>query len=123
VTTNRAAYTTTMEPPRWFSLPKGGVFPLDPWLLCTAIALVLTGFVMITSASMDVASERYKDAFFFSERHGLFIVISLIGSLVAFWIPPRFWEKYGPHLLFVGLFLLLIVLIPGIGHWDGQTQK
>jgi cell division protein FtsW len=123
VTTKRVTHTPLMEPPRWLSLPKGGVLPLDPWLLCTAVALVLTGFVMITSASMDVASERYKDAVFFSERHGLFILISLVGSLVAFWIPPRFWEKYGPHLLFVGLFLLVIVLIPGIGREVNGSRR
>ena len=35
-----------------------GVLPFDPWVLLCASALVLFGFVMISSASMDVALER-----------------------------------------------------------------
>lgn len=106
----------TLTPPAWTALPKEGVLPFDPWLLGTALALVLTGFVMITSASMDVAAQGYGSPFFFAKRHGFFILLSLIGALIAVKVPVRLWDKYGVWLLVLGFFLLLIVLIPGIGR-------
>lgn len=109
--------------PAWLSVPKGGVFPFDPWVLGTAVALVLTGFVMITSASMDVAAEKFGGAFFFAERHGFFIVLSIISSAVVYKVPIAMWRKYGHILLGIGLLLLIIVLIPGIGREVNGSRR
>ena len=50
--------------PGWSSVP-GGTMPFDPWLLGVALSIVFTGFVMITSASMDVAAQKFGGPFFF----------------------------------------------------------
>ncbi|SEG70776.1 putative lipid II flippase FtsW [Marinobacterium lutimaris] len=101
----------------------GATLPFDPWLLLATVALVLTGFVMITSASMDVAAKNFGSAGFFIVRHGSFMVLALIGALVTALIPIRFWEKYGVVLLFFGLLLLALVLIPGIGREVNGSRR
>ncbi|WP_020683263.1 putative lipid II flippase FtsW [Marinobacterium rhizophilum] len=100
-----------------------GALPFDPWLLLAAVSLVLTGFVMITSASMDVAAERFGGAFFFSIRHGVFIVIGLVLALVVSRIPLAFWHRMGPVLLLIALLLLVLVLVPGVGREVNGSRR
>lgn len=100
----------------WLSFPQQGVMPFDPWLAGTAAALVLTGFVMITSASMDVAAQKFGGPFFFAQRHGFFILLAIVASIIAVRIPINKWEQYGPVLLGIGFVFLVLVLIPGIGR-------
>jgi cell division protein FtsW len=100
-----------------------GTTPFDPWLLLAAVCLVLTGFVMITSASMDVAAERFGGAFFFSIRHGVFMVMGLVLALIVSRIPLSFWHRLGPVLLLVALLLLALVLIPGVGREVNGSRR
>ncbi|NVK44238.1 MAG: putative lipid II flippase FtsW [Oceanospirillaceae bacterium] len=100
-----------------------GTTPFDPWLLLAAVCLVLTGFVMITSASMDVAAERYGGAFFFSIRHGVFMAMALVTAIVVSRVPVSVWHRYGPHLLLIGALLLVVVLIPGIGREVNGSRR
>ncbi len=92
------------------------IFPQDNWLLFTAITLLLTGFLMITSASMEVAGERYNNPFFFAYRHLVFLGIGLAAALTCFLIPSKFWQKTGHWWLLMAGILLIAVLIPGIGR-------
>ena len=87
----------------------------DLYLLGAALALICLGWVMVGSASVALADSRFQQPAYYLWRQGIFL---LLGLGAAFWvwrIPLAFWEKIGPILLLFGLFLLLIVLIPGIG--------
>lgn len=87
--------------------------PFDPWLLTAAICLILIGFVMISSASIEVAAVRNSNPFFYMIRHGIFILIGLAAAIVALNIPISFWQRTGPWLLLIGFLLLILVLIVG----------
>lgn len=114
-------------PERWKTLgappAPAGVLPFDPWLMLSTLSLILIGFVMITSASMDVAAKNFGSAGYFIVRHGSFMVLALIGAAVTMMIPVRFWERFGVPLLFAGLILLTIVLIPGIGREVNGSRR
>ncbi|MCW8884422.1 MAG: putative lipid II flippase FtsW, partial [Motiliproteus sp.] len=58
--------------------------PYDPWLLFSAISLILAGFLMITSASMEVAGVRYDSPFYFAIRHAIFIALGFVVAVVGF---------------------------------------
>ncbi|MEH6811337.1 MAG: putative lipid II flippase FtsW [Motiliproteus sp.] len=90
--------------------------PYDSWMLFSAISLLLVGFLMVTSASMEVAGVRYDTPFYFSIRHLIFIVLGCLAALVTFFVPSRFWQRTGHWWLLVSLILLVAVLIPGIGR-------
>lgn len=100
-----------------------GVLPFDPWLLLSALALMLTGLVMITSASMDVAAKDFGSAGHYIVRHGSFMLLALVSALIALRIPLRLWERFSIALLFIGLALLILVLVPGIGHEVNGSQR
>lgn len=88
-------------------------------LLIAATALVLFGLLMVYSASIALADgPRYESygRFYFVGRHGAFILIGLICALITASFPMMFWQKFAAPLFLISLFLLLIVLVPGIGH-------
>lgn len=100
-----------------------GMAPIDPLLLVAAIALMLTGLVMITSASMDVAARDFGSPLHFIVRHGSFFVMALISGCVALMVPIRAWQKYSVPLLVFGLFLLALVMVPGIGREVNGSRR
>lgn len=100
-----------------------GTLPFDGLMISSMLALMLTGFVMISSASMDVAADNFGSPFFFIMRHGLFVIMSLLAFSVLVRIPMKVWERFSVWLLFIGLLLLVIVLIPGIGREVNGSRR
>ncbi|MDZ7686885.1 MAG: FtsW/RodA/SpoVE family cell cycle protein [Gammaproteobacteria bacterium] len=99
-------------------------WPVDPVLLLTATFLLVTGIVMVASASSEI-SARMHDAPFYHVRqaHRLCCVLR--------WAPPvlrsayqfQLWQRLSWPLLAVGFALLVAVLIPGIGKTvNGSTR-
>lgn len=108
--------------PAQVTVPKG-VLPFDPWLMLASISLLLIGFVMITSASMDVAEKTYHNPAFFIIRHGAFLVLGLIVAGIVCCIPTQFWKRLSVPLLFVGLLFLIVVLVPGISREINGSRR
>jgi cell division protein FtsW len=90
-------------------------FAWDPVLLGLTAALLLTGLVMVTSASMSIAAKDFGDPFFFLERQLVFGAVGMFAALLLAQVPVRLWDRYSLVLLLLGLALLLLVLIPGLG--------
>ena len=91
----------------------------DVSMVIAAAALVLFGLLMVYSASIALADgPRYESygRFYFVIRHGIFILIGVLCALFAASIPMNVWQKLAVPLFLLCLFLLLIVLIPGIGR-------
>ncbi|MDF1529363.1 MAG: putative lipid II flippase FtsW [Sedimenticola sp.] len=93
---------------------------LDYPLIIAAVALLGLGLVMVASASLH----RINDApFYYMNRHLIAIALGLVGCLIVAQIPVAYWERSGALLYFVGLFLLILVLIPGVGREaNGATR-
>lgn len=89
--------------------------PLDMKLLLPVLALLLIGYVAITSASVEYAAAHYGDAMHHSRRHLIYLGLALVASVVVLVLPIRFWAITGWAWLFLGLAMLALVLIPGIG--------
>lgn len=91
---------------------------VDIGLLAAVSALVLFGLLMVYSASIALADgPRYESygRYYFVIRHSLFILIGLVAAMFTANIPIRIWQKFALPLFLISLFLLTIVLIPGIG--------
>lgn len=100
-----------------------GVAPMDPLLLCSALGLMLTGLVMITSASMDVAARDFGSSGHFILRHGMFVVLALLCATAVAFVPTRAWQQHSVPLLVFGLVLLVLVLLPGIGREVNGSKR
>ncbi len=86
-------------------------------LLLLAVSILLAlGLLMMTSASVEIANSQYGDPFFHFKRQIIFVGIGLFGMLVTLHIPMRFWRDFSGVLLMMSFVLLLLVLVPGVGH-------
>ncbi|MBO9470477.1 putative lipid II flippase FtsW [Endozoicomonas sp. G2_2] len=95
------------------SLPR--VRP-DAALLIALSLIIGIGLVMVGSASVAVADRLTDDPMYFFYRQAIFALIGLVAGFTVLHVPLRVWQANTFTLLGAGLLLLLLVLIPGIGH-------
>ena len=99
---------------------------VDPWLLWSAIGLLVFGLVMVYSSSIATAEGSRFTGFqssYFLVRHGVFLTIGLVAGLVTFQIPLRLWQQLAPWLFVTGVVLLALVLIPHVGRAVNGAQR
>lgn len=97
--------------------------PVDSIVAGIAVFLLLYGLVMVGSASLEIGAKTYGNAFHLLNRHVAYLILSLVAGTVALSIPIGVWQKYDALFLGLALFLLVIVLIPGIGkEVNGSTR-
>ncbi|WP_442962159.1 stage V sporulation protein E [Pseudogracilibacillus sp. SE30717A] len=89
----------------------------------TVLILLITGLIMVYSASHVWAEYKYNDPFFFVKRQLLFAGVGVVGMIIVTFIPYQFWQKYVKVILLICSALLLLVLIPGIGIVRGGAQS
>lgn len=95
----------------------------DRWLVGLTFALLLFGLLMVASASMVISDRQFGYPFHYLLRQAIYLGIGLIFAFAATRIPMSFWERISVPLLFISLFLLLIVLIPGIGRVMNGSRR
>lgn len=98
----------------------------DQALLWVSLILLGIGLVMVYSASVVLAEADkaigYQQTYYLT-RHAIYLIISLSLAFVTFHIPTQAWQRVAPYLFLVGLFLLVLVLIPGIGLKAGGSRR
>lgn len=102
----------------WRGLPSS----VDWWLLLSTLCLAGLGVVMVGSASIHLGGARGAN-YGYLEKHLLALMLGMVGAWLAFQIPLRWLEKDSTPLYFLGLFLLALVLLPGVGKTvNGATR-
>jgi len=107
--------TATLNLPRRRALrliPAG----MDTGILLLVAALCSVGVVMVASASVSYAAYEHQDVFHYLRRHLIYVVMGLAAGFVVLQTPLQLWYRYSNQLAMLTLLLLLVVLIPGIGH-------
>ncbi len=98
----------------------------DHGLFWVSMILSGIGLVMVYSSSIALAETAKKfgnSSSYFLIRQTLFICIGAAAGFITFLIPIRWWQKVSPYLFLGGLFLLILVLIPGIGHKVNGSRR
>ena len=111
-----------------FTLParRGGrpsVVHLDVITLLIVFSIVLLGLVIVTSSSMSIATKEAGDPFLYLERQFMLVIFGSIAATMAFAIRTEWLEKFSLPLLFVAAAMLVLVLIPGIGHQVNGSRR
>jgi cell division protein FtsW len=89
---------------------------LDAVLLGIVLALLLGGFVILASASISISEGATGNPFFYLQRQLLAAAIGAGAAVFCLFVPMQVWRNLGPLMLFAGLVLLVVVLIPGVGY-------
>ena len=112
---------TTMSYARSTGQPRR--FAFDPWLIGTVAALLLVGLIMVASASIGVSERETGNAFFYFQRQLVYVGLGLVAALLAIAIPTSVWEKHSIYLLAGAFVLLVLVLVPGLGHEVNGSRR
>ncbi len=109
------------------SISNQKVIPdFDQALVWSAILLLSLGLVMVYSASISIAETgRSTDGYtaYFLVRHGAYLTVGCLIGLIVFQIPMRLWQKYALYPFLLCMVLLVLVLIPGIGHEVNGSRR
>ncbi|HEV7606868.1 MAG TPA: putative lipid II flippase FtsW [Steroidobacteraceae bacterium] len=96
---------------------------IDAVALSLVAAIVLLGLIMVTSASISIASKESGDAFSYLERQLVLCLIGFVLAALVFCIRTEYLEKLAFPLLIAAIVLLFIVLIPGLGHVVNGSRR
>ena len=96
---------------------------IDRVLLLAVLALVSIGLLIVMSASISYADKELGDGLFFTKRHVAFLFVSGLVSVLALQVPTQWWCKNAGFLIFVGVLILILVLIPGVGHKVNNSRR
>jgi cell division protein FtsW len=92
-------------------------------IMFSALALLCIGIIMVFSSSSVWAYYKHKDSFYFLKRQLLWAILGFISMI--FFMNYDYWKikRHEKHIIFIMLFLLIIVLIPGIGIVINEARR
>ena len=88
----------------------------DAWLMTVILLLIGLGLVMVASSSIAIADRQFHEPLHYFWRQSFAVVIGLSLIAAVLKIPLSVWEFLSVPMLMLGMFLLILVLIPGIGR-------
>jgi len=102
---------------------RGSVLHIDTVTIALVLAISLLGLVMVTSASVSIASKESGETFYYLERQLLLMLMGGLGAVFVFCIATQVLDKLSFPLLVTALILLFIVLVPGLGHSVNGSRR
>ena len=96
---------------------------LDTVTIALVLAIVLMGLVMVTSASISIATKETGNPFLYLERQLMLALMGIVGAAAVFCVRTELLEKLALPLLATAAVLLLLVLVPGIGHSVNGSRR
>ena len=97
------------------SRPRKQSVHFDPWLITVFAFLIGLGLILVSSSSISIAEKTYGDQLHFFWRQTIAVGVGLLCMLVIARVPLYVWQRLNLYLLFLGVMLLVLVLIPGLG--------
>jgi cell division protein FtsW len=97
---------------------RSGMTQWDQPLLWTVIFLLLIGVVMVYSASITItaANSPSQTTTGYLVRHLVSMMMAFVAGMIVYQVPSKVWDRISPLIFGFTIFLLMIVLIPGLGH-------
>ena len=99
---------------------------VDLALFWSVTLLLAIGLVMVYSASIAMSEAEKMTGYrmyYFLQRHAIYLLLGVVAAFVTFQVPIAIWQKFAPALFILGGFLLVIVLIPGIGKEVNGSRR
>ena len=97
----------------------------DQALVRSTLLLLSIGLIMIYSASIAIAEAQFgaERATHYLLRHGIYLGVGLLFGFITFQVPMQIWQRYTVYLFMASASLLVLVLVPGIGHEVNGSQR
>ena len=95
----------------------------DRTLILAVLALIVIGLTMVASSSVMISTKFYHQPFHFLIRQSVYLMMGFVLAIIVIRIDSSIWQRYSVSFLFLCLFLLIAVLIPGIGRMVNGSRR
>jgi cell division protein FtsW len=99
---------------------KPNTVAFDVALVCAVVGLIAMGTIMVTSASVSIVAD---EPLFYLVRHLGAVALGLGGLALVVSLPTELWYRLSWLLLIAGLGLLVLVLVPALGHAVNGSRR
>jgi len=96
---------------------------IDIVFLYSLFTILVMGLVMVSSASVSVSDDLFGHPFHFMGRQLLYLFLAILLGSIIIHIPTDVMHKWGIVMMLLSLFLLILVLMPGIGKSVNGSQR
>ena len=97
--------------------------PRDFRLTGVLVSLLGIGMIMMASASVTVAENRFGDPLYYLKQQMIALMLGLALGFACLRVPMYWWQRLSAFLLILSYILLCLVLVPGIGtEINGSTR-
>jgi cell division protein FtsW len=93
---------------------------LDVPLISAIVCLVAIGMIIVTSASVSIVADQ---PLYFLIRHLGAVAIGVVGLALVVSLPTELWYRLNWLLLAFGLGVLVLVLLPSLGHTVNGSRR
>lgn len=98
-------------------------FYLDTLLLSATMGILVLGYIMVASASLHLGEKLANDSFYFPKHQLVHVFMGLGAAFFVATRPLSLWERNSKTLFIFGLFLLVLVLVPGLGKTVNGSSR
>ncbi len=95
----------------------------DHLLLFFVVGLMLIGLIMVYSASSVTSLATMSDGFYYFKRQLMWVIVGLLAMVGVSHVPYQKLEKFAVPLLGLAIFLLILVLVPGVARDIGGAKR
>ncbi|WP_454782925.1 putative lipid II flippase FtsW [Legionella sp. WA2022007384] len=95
----------------------------DKWLISVVIGLLIIGLMMVASSSVMISTKYFHQPFHFLIRQACYLFAGLMIALIVIRTDSSVWERLSMPMLLICLFMLVIVLVPGIGRSVNGSRR
>ncbi|EDN67800.1 Cell division protein FtsW [Beggiatoa sp. PS] len=92
-------------------------------LILSSVALLLLGLVMVASASINTAQIQFNFPLYYFWRQFAYVGVGILLASLVIFVPVAIWQKMSVPLLLLGMCLLILVLVPKIGHQVNGSMR
>ncbi len=88
----------------------------DQYLLLSIVVIIMLGLIMVTSASIPLASRIAISTFFLLKKQLIYISAGIIICIIASKVSMATWQQFSNKILLCVYVLLVLLLIPGVAN-------
>ncbi|NTW72186.1 MAG: putative lipid II flippase FtsW [Eubacteriaceae bacterium] len=95
----------------------------DFLLIITIFTLTCIGIVMVFSASLYNSNAIYGDQYYIFRKQFIYTLIGWAAFIIVSRLDYKIYKKYALHLMGISIVLLILVFVPGIGHYANGAWR
>ena len=89
---------------------------VDNIFIICIMTLSLIGLVMVTSSTLDFASQKFNNAFYFTTKHFIYLTLGVFVAFLLVRIKLDFYHDYSRVILLLAFIISILVFFPGLGR-------